>query len=59
MQHVFEAAFSVLIQVLVVLFSLGVAGCLFVVVISFWDDIKTIASHAQSEPNKVGGPYEF
>lgn len=59
MQHVFESAFSALMQVLVVLFSLGAAGCVVVVVITFWDDIRTIASHVQSEPGNVGRPYEF
>lgn len=59
MQHVFHSAFSALMHVLVFLFFLGVTGCVFVVVITFWDDMKTIAGHEHSELGKVGRPYEF
>lgn len=59
MHHILQSAFSALVQILVFLFFLGIFGCVFVVVISFWDDIKTILSHVQPEPRRVEKPYEF
>lgn len=47
MNHLLHVLFSDFIKLVTLLFMIGVGGCLVVLVMTFWEDLKTIAGHRE------------
>jgi len=45
--HLLHVLFSDFINVVTFLFMIGVGGCLVVLVMTFWQDLKTIAGYRE------------
>jgi len=43
--HLLHVLFSDFISVVTFLFMIGVSGCFVVLLMTFWEDLKTIAGH--------------
>ena len=52
MAHFFHLLFGAFLWFVTALFMIGIAGTTIVLIITGWEDIKTIAGHEESTPTK-------